>query len=246
MPSLPHSAAPKYFRLYESIRSQIRRGDLRPNQQLPTEAELCRSFGISRGTVRKAFDALAAEHLIRREQGRGIFVSAPRTSLGAFSVAEGPLSANQSVAFRKLRLEVVTAPPRIARRLGLKPATPIIHASQLQLLNGQPVLHEERYLAESLCPELPAQDIEATPLHWLLIHKYGIPLVRVQHVIQAARASKAVAALLMLPAGAPVFSIDRLTYTTTGKAKRVRPAVLYLAHCRADHYQFHAEFQSFL
>lgn len=240
---LPHSAAPKYYRLYEELRNQIRSGTLQPNQQLPTEHELCARFHLSRGTVRKAYDALASERLIRREQGKGIFVSAPRPSLGAFQIVEGP---GRLVETRKLALQLIPAPESAAGALELKPGAPLLHVVQVQMLNGQPVLHEERYLAESLCPGLLHEDIEATPLHWLLIHKYKLPLVRVKHDIQATRASRAVAELLSIPLGAPVFFIDRLTFTTAGKARRVRPAVLYQAHCRADSYQFHAEFQSFL
>lgn len=241
--SLADSAAPKYVRLYEELRNQIRAGSLQPNQQLPTEHDLCARFHLSRGTVRKAFDALAAEQLIRREQGRGIFVNPPRPSLGAFSIVEGP---GQPVQIRKLTLEVIPSPDLVARQLALKPGTPVIHEIQLRLVNAEPILHEERYLAESLCPGLLREDIEATPLHWLLIHRCKLPLVRVKHEIQATRATKAVAALLAVPLGSPVFSIDRLTFTTNAKTRRVRPAVLYKAHCRADNFQLHAEFQSFL
>lgn len=244
--SLPHSAAPKYVRLYESLREEIRLGRLQPDQQLPTEDHLCRKYLISRGTVRKAYDALSADRLIRREQGRGVFVNLRRPSIGAFSVEEGPLRSSPSVQVVPLRLEVVPAELEIARRLGLTRGSPVIHAVQVQSREGRPILHEERYLDESLCPGLPDDDLQKTPVHWLLIHKYKIPLVRVTHDIRAGRASRAIASLLSLDPGSPVFSIDRLTYTPWGRSSRIRPAVLYKAWCRADDYHFHAEFQSFL
>ena len=243
------SPAPKYFRLYESLRDQIRRGELRPDQQLPTESELCERFRLSRGTVRKAFDALTAERLIHRLQGRGSFVSPPKPSLGAFSVGEGPLGCGPTEA-RTLKLELVPAPVSIARKLKTRVGSRLIHIAQAQVVNNQPVIHEERWLPESLCPGLLQEDIGTASVHWLLVHKYKLPLVRVRHEIEAAQASRGVAALLDIAQGAAVFSIHRLTFTAIGtaigKTRRVRPAVLYRAYCRADHYQFHAEFQSFI
>src|SRR5690606_3412123 len=42
---------------------------------LPSEQQLGAEIGVSQGTVRKALDALAAERLVVRRQGRGTFVS---------------------------------------------------------------------------------------------------------------------------------------------------------------------------
>jgi DNA-binding FadR family transcriptional regulator len=43
-------------------------------RRLPPERELAGSFGVSRAAVRKAFDILEAENLVRRHVGRGTFV----------------------------------------------------------------------------------------------------------------------------------------------------------------------------
>lgn len=240
---MSHSAAPKYFRLYEFLRDQIRRGEFRPNQQLPTEFALCERFRLSRGTVRKAFDALAAERLVKRRQGLGIFVNPHRASLGAFSLGEGPSQPDEAVEVRTLAFDTVPATEAIATELAVPAAAPLFHIAQLQTTGHQrPLIYEERWLPVSLCPGLDRQQVEDTPAHWLLVHQYKLPLVRVKHDIEATQASKRIAQLLALKPGDPVFAIHRLTFT----GSPVRPAVLYRAWCRADHYQFHAEFQSFL
>jgi len=232
---------PKYYRLYQMIHQQIERGELPVNTRLPTEEEYCHRYNFSRGTVRKAFDALAQEGLIRREQGRGNFVNAPRLTLGTFALAE---SAYQATQTRKLALEVRAADDRIAARLELVAGAPIIHVEQLHLLNGIPIMTEERQLPQFLCPALVDEDIERQPLHWLLVHKYKLPLVRVMHTIEARSASAAITEELGVPIGSPTFYIDRLTYTTYEGS--IRPAVWYRAVCRGDHYQFKAEFLSSL
>jgi DNA-binding GntR family transcriptional regulator len=41
---------------------------------MPSEATLTQEFGLARGTVVKALDALEQEGLVTRVQGRGTFV----------------------------------------------------------------------------------------------------------------------------------------------------------------------------
>lgn len=57
------------------LRERIRTGGYALGAALPTERELARQFGISRGTVRLALRTLEREHLIVRQQGRGTFVT---------------------------------------------------------------------------------------------------------------------------------------------------------------------------
>ncbi|RME51745.1 MAG: GntR family transcriptional regulator, partial [Caldilineae bacterium] len=45
---------PKHYQLTEILRHRILSGELHPGDRFPTEAELCRTFGVSRGTVRRA------------------------------------------------------------------------------------------------------------------------------------------------------------------------------------------------
>ncbi|WP_235013182.1 GntR family transcriptional regulator [Arthrobacter sp. SLBN-100] len=49
---------------------------LSPGSSLPTEEELQRQFGLSRGVVRQALSGLADLGLIRRQRGRGSVVAA--------------------------------------------------------------------------------------------------------------------------------------------------------------------------
>ena len=71
MPKLEKGPIPLYFQLERILRSRIAAGEIRPNEQLPTELELCDEFGVSRATVRQAIKSLELDGLIRREQGRG-------------------------------------------------------------------------------------------------------------------------------------------------------------------------------
>ena len=75
---MPPKNVPKYHQLKEHIRGQIRRGEIKLGDLLPSENMLAKEFGISRHTIRQALGDLENEGLVRREQGRGTFCAQSR------------------------------------------------------------------------------------------------------------------------------------------------------------------------
>ncbi len=65
---------PVYYQLKLLILKQIESGELGPGEKLPTEAELCERYGISRTPVRQALLELVREGVLTRRAGRGTFV----------------------------------------------------------------------------------------------------------------------------------------------------------------------------
>ncbi|MDO9418372.1 FadR/GntR family transcriptional regulator [Pararhizobium sp.] len=90
----------------DSLSEKISSGALQPGAQLPTEAELCAEYDVSRTVVREAVVRLQSEGLVVRRQGRGMFVNdvpAPRT----FSIPDDALkSLPETIALLELRLSV--------------------------------------------------------------------------------------------------------------------------------------------
>ena len=61
----------KYEQIRQDIIHKIESMEYRPNQVIPSENELCASYGVSRITVRKAIDELVHEGLLYRIRGKG-------------------------------------------------------------------------------------------------------------------------------------------------------------------------------
>ncbi len=55
----------------EELRTRIASGQTGIGSRLPTEHEICASYGVSRTSAIKALNTLVAEGLVRRERGRG-------------------------------------------------------------------------------------------------------------------------------------------------------------------------------
>lgn len=74
---------PKYLAVQTHLERQIREGILAHGSRLPSEEELCRQFGVSRGTVRAAFKGLTDEGLCTRRRGDGTYVNLQSHAVGS-------------------------------------------------------------------------------------------------------------------------------------------------------------------
>lgn len=70
----PENGIARHFQVRQQITEAIRLGYHDAGDRLPTEEKMSELFGVSRITIRKALDDLAAEGLIEKAWGRGSFV----------------------------------------------------------------------------------------------------------------------------------------------------------------------------
>jgi GntR family transcriptional regulator/MocR family aminotransferase len=113
---------PVYRQLAAHLVEWIETGRLRPGERIPPSRELAASLGLSRNTVNRALERLAADGLLEAHVGRGTFVAAraPRLRLAAQGAAP---AAARPFAWQALLAERARAlrPPAGAR----PPATPL-------------------------------------------------------------------------------------------------------------------------
>jgi DNA-binding GntR family transcriptional regulator len=239
------SMLPKYAQLMQLIQEKIQQGAWGINQQLPNEDELARMFQMSRGTVRKAMSELQHQGIIRKEQGRGTFVNAPKPFLNGFSLVEfGQYQHLQQrvPSTRTLIFERIPATNLMAKRLDLPLHHPVWHVVQLQLADHLPQVYEERFFDASFCPALTAHELEQSSIHTLLVERYQIPLVRLAHTIEVTTLPADKWEVFDVTQPINAFQVERLSFTQ--KHGRIFPAVWYYALYRADDFQFVAQFKT--
>ena len=79
----------RYHEVARQLQEQVRRGELKPGQRLPSFAQM-RAQGLSQHTMEKAYALLESEGVIERLGGSGIYVSQPRPMEPAMIGAFGP------------------------------------------------------------------------------------------------------------------------------------------------------------
>jgi DNA-binding LacI/PurR family transcriptional regulator len=72
------SGSPKYLQFAEQVRKQVRVGDLKPGDRLPSLSEARDQWGLGRSTLERAHALLEKDGLIERHHGRGTFITSPK------------------------------------------------------------------------------------------------------------------------------------------------------------------------
>lgn len=214
----------RYLAIASDLREQIDRGDIPAGGLLPSEAELSRSYAVSRVTVRKALEVLRAEGRAAARQGFGWFASVEplRQTLGRLGTIEDDLAASGRRPERKvLDFGFVSAPARVASVLG---TDEVLRVRRLNLADGAPFARVTVWVPARLGSSLSRDDVERASFYDLL----SVPLGGASQTIGAGAASREDAALLEVPVGSPVLRCERLTRSRAGEvvivAEHVFPA----------------------
>ena len=107
--------------------------------------------------VRKAVEQLSAEGLVYAAQGSGTSVSTAHPNTVPFRFADSAPSIPPT--YRVITKEVIPAAMAIAERLSLPLGEPVIHIRRLRLEGEAVAGFSERFLPQSLCPDLLAEDL---------------------------------------------------------------------------------------
>ncbi|MFE2377423.1 GntR family transcriptional regulator [Streptomyces sp. NPDC059398] len=212
------SPVPLYFQLAQQLESAIERGRLAPGSLLGNEIDLAGRLGLSRPTVRQAIQSLVDKGLLVRRRGVGTQVvhSRIRRPLELSSLYDDLLAAGQHPTTTVLRNETVPAPADAAAALGVPEGGQVRYVERLRFAYGEPMAQLRNYLPEGLLP-LETARLESTGLYRLL-RVAGITLHSARQSVGARAATADEAARLGEQEGAPLLTMERTTYDSTGRA----------------------------
>ena len=211
---------PLYHQVKSLLQGAIEAGQWSSDQQLPNESKLAELFGVSKITVRQALQELADMGYVRREQGRGTFVSKPKFGQGPrelMSFTEEMGRHRVASASRVLEKTVMEADLAVAEHLHLKLGAKVLVLKRLRLADGEPMGIQTAHLALDLAPGLAEETFENVSLYGLLETRYGLHPARAREQYFSVAADDASAALLNIAPGAPVFGAERITFSETSK-----------------------------
>jgi GntR family transcriptional regulator len=233
-------AEPAFRRLENDLRAEIREQRFPPDAALPTEAELARRYGVSRQTVRRAFQALVAEGLVFRVPGRGTFVTPPSGRyLRQFGSIEDLMALSADSEMRVVQPLTAAVDPTAAGRLRL-PDDRVATVTFLRVHHGEAFSHTAAHLPPRVHARLGEIDELRTPgagsrmtLIGTLDRVLERPIQDAEQSITVASATADVAEALRLPVGTPLLRIDRMYFDAAGE-----PVELAISHFHPDRYSY--------
>ena len=212
----PTSDAPSFRPLYAQVRDTLVRrlisGSWTPGMMLPSEFQLAGELGVSQGTVRKALDAMTAEQLLLRRQGRGTFVALPEEGRILFKffrlvADDGKRLFPQSQAMARTRAK---ADARDRVSLGLGKDAEVWRIERVRRLGASPVIFERITLPVARFEGLGAMQDIPNNVYALYSEHFGITIGKAAEKLKAAKADATVAGHLGCDPGHPVLAVERL------------------------------------
>ncbi len=224
---------PKYRQLRAALAALIR--GLPAGSPVPTERELCLSYGVSRSTVRQALQQLELEQRIYRRQGKGTFVAQAKIEqpLELTSHTEGMRARGIIPGSKLIDVRRIPAGADVGPRLGLAPDAEVLRIERLRLADGDPIAIEVLYLSAARFDGITSALGESGSLYQLLYSDYGVELASAEETIEAVVAGHREVELLGSWPGAPLLLLSRRTLDTRGQ-----PTEYVRSLYRGDRFRF--------
>lgn len=236
----PLSPIPYYYQVMNVLREQMQYGVWKPGDQLPSEADLCQMFSVSRTVVRQALMELTHEGFVVRRKGKGSFVAEAKVSESLVQKLTGfyqdMTARGYKPVSRVLKQRVIPASSKVAARLNIPAESPVTEIERVRLIEDKPIVLVTTYIPVALCPDLVHEDLSSQSLYALLEQKYAIHIARGHRTIQAVQANEYEAKLLEIDYHAPLVMLDSTSYLEDGT-----PVEFYHALHRGDRSRFEVE-----
>lgn len=219
--------APLYLQIKALLEERLDAREWRPGEAIPSEIELARRFGVSQGTARKAVDALAADNLVIRRQGKGTFVAThteERSSLFRFLRIRDNNGRELTPTSRLLEVRRGKAAADVAKLLALKVGDAVLVLRRVLDYGGAPVVLDEITLPAALFRGLTKARYDAYrgSMYAFFESQFGVRMLKAQEQIRAVPADAATASILGVAPGTPLLAVHRVTLTYGDRPVEVR------------------------
>jgi GntR family transcriptional regulator len=204
---------PLYRQVYDTLLKRLADAVWQPGQMLPSEGQLAIELGVSQGTVRKALDALTADSLLVRRQGRGTFVADhdDKQSVFRFLKLRPDGDGVGMPTSRVTSIAEAAASADERGRLDLVRNAKVVRIERVRAVDARLCVAETISVPAGLFPGL-AQIALPNTLYSLYATRFGITIATASERLKAVALGVREAGLLEAPAGTPSLEIDRIAF----------------------------------
>jgi GntR family transcriptional regulator len=238
------ATTPSFRPLYEQIKILLTQslvsGEWKPGEAIPSEMELAARFRVSQGTVRKAIDELASEHILMRRQGKGTFVASHSEPSYQYRFLRVTPDSGEKLHPKNVffGLERGKASVDVAHALGLKAGAPAMQFKRVMSFAGRPMILDDIVFAAGQFPGLTLAELEefAGSVYSFYETVFGVRMIRAEERLRAVAADNFAAAHLKVSQGTPLLCVDRIAFTYGDKPVEWRRGL-----CLTDGFSYYNE-----
>lgn len=189
-----------YKQIASSITEAIDSGLLKYNDRLPTEKEICESFGISNTAVKMAYEKLIEDGKIKRIKGKGTYVTnrgINHTDLHAFFTAyNADKNSDNGYSKEVILIDRTYKDYGIYRAMKLDIGEKCYIVNMLVKYENNPVLLQKIYLPDKYFPKFSKKYVNFNKLYTFIEKDYQYNIKHLHSTFSAINASSAEALLL--------------------------------------------------
>lgn len=209
-----NQSAPIYLQLREIIRTKIEEEEYTPGTAIPSENALAKRYGINRLTVRNAIDTLVKEGLLKRVQGKGVFVVGEKLEQNLYTLdgfSKTIRGKNKTPRVKVLIKSLRPAGARFARIFGIGEEEQIFYIKRVCYVEDIPFSLEDIYIPEYILPELLNIDLAVFSIYETY-EFFGVELKQAFQTLNITHLNKKSARALGIDAALPVFMFECTSY----------------------------------
>ncbi len=227
---------PLYYQLERALRKRIQSHDIDDGKPFPTERDLCEEYGVSRTTVRQAIMALEREGLLKREQGRGTFVtglSLHDAPFRLYGYMDDLFLAGSKTGLELTKRELIRLDASAARDMGLDEGDETYYFEGIRYFNGvnrKALFHA--WTPRDIGERIPLRELRS-PFLIAMVEQVSQERVRRAHQkISAAVATGRHQSAIGVEVGSPILIVKHIYYSAADTVLEVAET-----HFPGDAYQ---------
>ena len=207
-----------YVQVYDILKTNVEQGQWVVGSMIPTEDDLCKTYDVSKATIREAIAELVRDGYVRRQQGKGTFVicAEPHRGLAMRTrITEDIIGRETTFKIEVIAMGVMAPTEDIRTCLQIEEDIQYIFTKRL--VGDKAVFIDESFFPCSLFPDISADDIIHKSIYDLVDGKAGRKIVKVVQTIEVARIAAEKAAILDTLEGSRAMQVHRILVGSDGK-----------------------------
>jgi GntR family transcriptional regulator len=205
-----------YVQIYTIIKEKIESREWPAGTQIPTEDELCKTYDVSKVTVREAIQELVREGCLKRQQGKGTFVTyaVPHPGLGMRTRLTEDMY-GEGVTVNKEILKMGLDEPSEDVRTVLMTGEDIYSILCKKTVDGE-TYAEESFIPLFVLPDIEKEDMLNRSLYEVIEEKGVKKIFRVLQTCGITGVKRNMTSILNLTEGTPALLTSRTMLSSDG------------------------------
>lgn len=205
-----------YLQLSDILKKRIESDEWIIGSQVPTEEDLCKTYDVSRATVRGAISELTREGYLMKQQGKGTFVikkvvADKLTMIVSFD--ELMIEPSDGIKTNVLAQTIMMPVDDLAEKLNITHDKHLIYIKRVRAFENILVLIQESFIPLHLCQHLLKEDLENISLFEFFEKRAGIHITNVKNNFEMTHLGAEEAKLFEYPLRTPALMLTQQFYS---------------------------------